>query len=454
MNGRIGVVSTPGQGSTFWFTAEFERQSGKESGTPAKEPELRNSRALVVAASASVREMLTRHVTRCGGVVDGVEDGYRAIAVMKTRAEGESPYRLVLMDAAKPAGGMGGPEFLRSMKQDPSLAQYPVIMLTPFDQRGQAEAWHHQGAAACVAKPVRFAELRSCIMSVLSAPPPTAPAESRERAAARFTCRVLVAEDNPVNQKVAAGMLKKLGCRVDLVANGLEAMDAMARTAYDLIFMDCQMPEMDGFEAAREIHRREARSREGVGRQPRVPIIAMTANVMQGSRDRCLEAGMDDFISKPISQEALQHVLRRWMPTDPGRRPDGGSEGPDSGDGPPAEDVFDRTAALARLEGDRVLLAELAIIFLRHASDMVANIQKATERRDFPALEQAAHSLKGSAANLCASRVAGAADCLERVAQVRDGDRLTPALQRLHRELSGLRLALTSYSVEARPCAS
>jgi CheY-like chemotaxis protein/HPt (histidine-containing phosphotransfer) domain-containing protein len=319
-----------------------------------------------------------------------------------------------------------------------------------------------------------------------------------------FVCRILVAEDNPVNQKVAAGMLDKLGCRVDVVTNGLEALDAYARAPYDLIFMDCQMPEMDGIAATREIRAREKRDASCVMRDEsagvaserpdalpithhsspitphRIPIIAMTANAMQGHRERCLAAGMDDYVSKPVSQETLQRVLHRWLPQPPGERHETRSaeevrrstfdvqrqdSTPISDTNPRTSsveprtcaarpEVFDRAAALVRLEGDQILLGELTIIFLRHASDMVTAIQGAVERKDFIALEQAAHSLKGAAANLCASRVADAARRLEQIGQQGASDRLSHALQDLHRELTDLRPALAKFGKEARPCVS
>jgi len=335
-----------------------------------------------------------------------------------------------------------------------------------------------QGIVACLTKPIYFEQLRSCIITAfedLSGSEPKAMPHdlSRPYAHSACRCRILVAEDNPVNQKVAAGMLEKLGCRVDVVPNGMEALDASARIPYDLILMDCQMPDMDGIEATRAIRAREAgfgagHRALGTGEDqsnaqcpmpnacPRVPIIAMTANAMQGHQDQCLIAGMDDYLLKPVSQEALRLIVCRWGPA----LITTAHLSPIPIDHNPAPtprcqlQVFDQCAALARLEGNRMLLAELATIFLGHASDMLTKLEQAAERRDNVELEHAAHSLRGAATNLCALRVAGAAHRLEQIAQEGAMERLENGVTDLQRELAELRSALAEFGREARPCAS
>jgi len=211
---------------------------------------------------------------------------------------------------------MDGFELARAIKSDPALARVRLILLTSFGQRGDDVAARDIGVAAYLTKPVRQSQLYDCLATVVGQPSasagPDAPCElpaARPTGAARKMSNklILLAEDNIVNQKVAARQLQKLGYRADLVANGLEALEALGRIAYDLVLMDCQMPEMDGYEATAEIRRREGDSK-------RTPIVAMTANALEGDREKCLAAGMDDYVSKPVKPEELAAVLGRWLP--------------------------------------------------------------------------------------------------------------------------------------------
>jgi CheY-like chemotaxis protein len=214
---------------------------------------------------------------------------------------------------------MDGLELAEAITADPALAATRLIMLSSVSQRGHGTAAQRAGIAAMLTKPVRQSSLFSCLLSVFAAtghPAPSSPAARPwGEAPAPLHARVLVVEDNVINQKVAVRLLEKLGCRVDVAANGLEAVELLAELAYDVVFMDCQMPEMDGFEATRVIRQREAFS--GL----HVPIIAMTANAMQGDAEQCLAAGMDDYLSKPVTLEALATAARKWAATPPQRPP-------------------------------------------------------------------------------------------------------------------------------------
>lgn len=200
----------------------------------------------------------------------------------------------------------------RAIKADPALRSTRLIMLSSFGQRVPKDAAQQADLAACLAKPVRQAQLYDCIATVMhtasaSAPTPASTGTSPAAARSWRGTRVLVVEDNVVNQRVAVRILEKLDCRADVAANGLEAVEALARSAYDCIFMDCQMPEMDGYEATAALRQRERRTAQ------HTPIIAMTANAMQGDRERCLAAGMDDYIGKPIKSGELLAMLRKWV---------------------------------------------------------------------------------------------------------------------------------------------
>jgi len=206
---------------------------------------------------------------------------------------------------------MDGLQLARAIKADPDLAPLRLIMLSSFSQRGQAEIAQHAGVAAYLTKPVRQSQLYNGIVTVMSTSSEPQPMtlvtrQSLAEPRAEGRTRVLLAEDNIVNQRLAVRMLEKFGCRVDAVANGREVVEALTRMAYPLIFMDCQMPEMDGYDATAAIRSSETLT------GGRIPIIAMTANALPGDRERCLQAGMDDYVSKPIKVEDLLEILRKW----------------------------------------------------------------------------------------------------------------------------------------------
>jgi CheY-like chemotaxis protein len=239
---------------------------------------------------------------------DGVADGIAALARLRVAHANGRPYALAILAAQLP--GMAGLELARAMQADPALASTRLILLGSIGQREPGPGASQDGIAAVLSKPVCQSHLYNCLMTALdtTAIPDTAAPVACRREAPRVQshARVLVVEDNIVNQKVAVRLLEKLGCRVDVAANGCDAVNVLDRLAYDLVFMDCQMPEMDGFAATAAIRQREA----STGRH--VPIVAMTANAMQGDRERCLAAGMDDYVSKPVQFDGLVAILQKW----------------------------------------------------------------------------------------------------------------------------------------------
>ena len=336
MQGRIGLESVPGAGSRFWFTVRLDRQP---EGRHAPEPSgrfpipLRGRKALIVADHAINRKVLEYQFNTHGLRYESVENGLLALdALLRASSEGQ-PFDFAVLDLHMPE--MDGHELARRIKADPATSSVRLVLLASLGRRGDAKAAREVGIAAYLTKPIRQAQLLDCLSLVLKtkedfadALPGQVPAiitrHSLGEAQADVRNRVLVAEDNPINQKVAAKMLGKLGCRVDVVANGREAVEAVAQLPYDVVFMDCQMPEMDGFDATREIRRLEAIDKgqevpesDTSGRSARatrrIPIVAMTANAMAGDRERCLTAGMDDFVSKPVQSQMLQAVLQRWL---------------------------------------------------------------------------------------------------------------------------------------------
>ena len=312
MGGTIDAESVEGEGSTFRFTLPFEKRATLPM-DPTLEGMLRGLRVLAVDDNAANRALLERSLGVHGLSMDTERHPTQALARLRTAADGGRPYGLVLADVMMP--NMDGLELGRQAKADSALPGCPLILLTGADDVSVEDA-AAAGFAACLTTPIRQAQLLASVQSVLAE---SADAHSVNRqqgvttdrpteTSARTDTQVLVAEDNAVNQKVAVLMLEKLGCTVDIVPNGREAVEAVTRHPYDIVLMDCQMPELDGFGATAEIRRL-------MGEERRIPIIAMTANAMQGDRERCLAAGMDDYIAKPVKSQALSDALRRWAST-------------------------------------------------------------------------------------------------------------------------------------------
>jgi signal transduction histidine kinase/CheY-like chemotaxis protein len=309
MGGTIGVESTPGQGSTFWFTARLARCSAPQDTATHTLSALRGVRVLCVDAHATTQTVLEASLRAWDMQIDGVAEGAAALTRLRAAHAHGQPYTLAILAPQLP--DMHSLELAQAIKADPTLAALRLIILGSLGQREPGPGTLQADIAAFLSKPVRQAHLFNCLMTALdtAAVPSTAtPVACRHEAArVQIRARVLVVEDNIVNQKVAVRVLEKLGCRVDVAATGREAVNALERLAYDLVFMDCQMPEMDGFAATAAIRQREASTGQ------HVPIVAMTANAMQGDRERCLTAGMDDYISKPVQFDGLLAILQKWV---------------------------------------------------------------------------------------------------------------------------------------------
>jgi len=292
----------------FWFTIRLATRPAPANVADLTPPILRGNRALCVDANATNRVILAQQLASWGMQVDCVADGSSALARLRASHDGQ-PYALAPIDLLMP--DMDGLALARTMQTDPALAAVRLVLLTSFSQRGHGQEARQAGIAAYLTKPLHPSQLHDCLVLVLGTPEgtpaiPLITQHSVAEAQALLRARVLVAEDNIVNQKVAARMLEKLGCRVDVAANGLEAVQAVTHITYDLVFMDCQMPEMDGYAATATIRAREAQI------HGHLPIIAMTANAMQGDREKCLAAGMDDYVSKPVKAEQLRAMLQKW----------------------------------------------------------------------------------------------------------------------------------------------
>jgi CheY-like chemotaxis protein len=318
MGGAIGVESEAGRGSRFWFTVGAAPALSPKT-QPLPPAALRGKRALVIDDNATNRLILVRQLELFGIASVTAESGKEALArLAEERAAGRA-LDVAIVDYMMPE--MDGAELAERLKADPALRSLPLLLLSSATMRNQARDGEGRLFAACLLKPARLGVLRDTLATVLGAATP-ATADGAAAAGAGAASQkvaigsrgsVLVAEDNPVNQKVAVKMLEGLGWRCDVATNGVEALEALSKRPYDVMLMDCQMPEMDGYAAARE-----QRVREAAAGGRRVPILAMTAHAMQGDKDVCLAAGMDDYLAKPVRKEELRRALDRWAPVDRG----------------------------------------------------------------------------------------------------------------------------------------
>lgn len=326
MGGQIGVTSTVGAGSVFWFTVRVLLQSERAEQIARASAPLQGRRMLIVDDHATNRRVLEQSLRGHGVLCESAESGHQALDRLRDAAGRQTPFDIAILDMQMP--GMDGLEVARRIKADPVLQDTRLVLLTSVGRRGDAKTAQEAGIAAYLTKPIRHSLLYECLSLVLGRTPDgvTSPSQTGAPIVTRHSMSetlmqarplVLVVEDNPVNQKVAANMIEKLGYRVNVAANGQEAVDSLAHIPYGLVLMDCQMPELDGFEATRVIRSREESLRQAGGTPTHVPIVAMTANAMAEDRERCLAAGMDDFLSKPVTSKSLAASLNRWLPRGP-----------------------------------------------------------------------------------------------------------------------------------------
>ena len=306
MGGQIWVESEVNRGTTFHFAVRLTKSETSVAEPPLTfgEP-LTGLPVLIIDDNATNRRILEEITLRWGMHPSVIDSGIEGLSLLRKAALSGNPFRLVLLDEQMPV--MDGLEAIDRVRADASLKDTPIIMLTSADQSASAARCRHQGVAVYLTKPVRPAELFVSIQKVLGAQPPR-PAARRpigiEPKSTEHSLHILIAEDNHINQRLAVAMLEKMGHQVAVAANGLEALEAWRQSSFDLIFMDVQMPELDGFETTQRIRAEETASSK------HIHIIAMTANAMAGDSERCLAAGMDDYVSKPISRQALERSIR------------------------------------------------------------------------------------------------------------------------------------------------
>jgi PAS domain S-box-containing protein len=446
MGGRIWVESEPGWGTAFRFEVPME----KGTAAPPLPPDahLAGHGVLIVDDNATNREILTHQTISWGMRPVSAAGGAEALRILRAGAgekapgEGWGEGSVAILDMAMP--GMDGLELAQLIRADPALTGITLVLLTSVDRGDLCAAAREAGIAACLTKPVRQSELYDSLARILATDaaatatnPAVVPAATPGRRAAAGT-RILVAEDNTVNQVVATMMLRARGYQADIARNGREALAALESVRYAAVLMDCQMPEMDGFEATAEIRRREGDAR-------RTPIIALTANALRGEREKCLAAGMDDYLSKPLLPEVLFTVLERWIPAEP--VPPLPFPSPGGGEGEHDEEQALDPARLEKLRrmqtpGEKDIVAALADLFLKDTDEKLRELREAIAQGQPDELAQAAHGLKGNSANLGAARLSGLCAELETMGRSGNPTAASSLLTRIEAEFIRVRVAL------------
>lgn len=416
MGGDIGVLSTVDQGSTFWFTARL-RTVATIPDTEPRFASIEGLRVLVVDDNATNRMLLITLLDSWGCRYDTAADGQTALGMLDEAQTNGQPFNIALLDYNMPE--MDGVTLARLIRDNPQHHTTKLVMLTSLGSRGDAAMLRKAGYSAYLTKPIRQQQLRDCL-SLLAGQTAAEEPQSDSfitrhtiREAQQRNARILLAEDNPVNQTVAVSMLKKLGYRSDVVANGQEAIEALSRINYDLVLMDCQMPEMDGFEATRLI-----RNPDSPVLCHDVPVIAMTANAMAGDRERCLQAGMSDYLAKPVKPETLETMLDSWL-SDSVLKPAPQPIAPDTA-APAGADkylpIHDVAEIKERLGDVPELLHEIFEVAHADLPLRLEQLQQAVACNDRNALKNAAHIIKGMAGNLAAPRLRQLATILDQQA--------------------------------------
>ena len=434
MGGTLSLASAPGHGSSFWFELILRRPDAAAVQTPAVTlRSLEGRRALVVDDNDTNRLILRKQLLAWGVETVEAADGVDGLGEAAAAVEQQRPFDIGILDLNMP--GMDGIELAATLKADPATTAITLFLLSSSGQRLSAAEAERRGLAGTLTKPVRQSELYDCLIAGLNGgaspdqpePTPTPADEPGERRG-----QILLVEDNKMNQLVASKVLAKLGYRYDIANHGGEAVAALKAGSYDAVLMDCQMPEMDGYEATAEIRRIE-------GAERHTPIIAMTAAAMEGDRETCLAAGMDDYITKPVRPEAISAVLDKWILRQTVDTPEVASE---------TQTLDPEQIELLRSldDGDGAVLAEIIDEYLTQTARDRGLLADVASEGDPEALHRVAHALKGASANVGATTLATVCAEIEARGRFEQLDGLAELLARFDAEFSRVRDALTGVA--------
>lgn len=456
MGGEIGVESQVGQGTTVEFDIALAcAAEPRDAGHSIAPAELSGRSILIAEDNETTRNILVQYTQSWGMVAETAANASQALELLKGAARTRRPFDVAVLDMKLPA--TNGFELGKKIKADPDLDQLPLVMLASATFQGDSAEARKIGFAAYLSKPIRKRHFHRCLSGAIDGEAAelgmlftdesdTSPAR---RLPSSFGAHVLLVEDNPVNQIVAQVMLEQFDCTVQIAENGKEALLSVEQTGFDLVLMDCMMPEMDGYAATSEIRRRQA-----AGRLPRLPVIALTANAIEGDRERCLAAGMDDYLAKPFTAEGLRQQLERWLPVPPAQ-PCLSPPGPEDpcgtkveGEGLIDPQHIEKIRALRPQDGDR-LAQRVVALYLDSAEGLLTTLEQSLALGDPEAIRLAAHTLKSSSAQVGALRLAEACQAVEHEARYGRYDASGEALSEIQKLFTASRAVLKTYASPA-----
>lgn len=447
MDGQIGVTSQENEGSTFWFSVQFEKQPQSKEQVKSIPQNLAGLKILAVDDNETNRTIMQKILDSLGCAAISAHDGTTALRVLKEAASEEKPFRLALIDMQMDSGDMNGEDIAKAIKNDPDIQNTELIVLTAIGIRGDAAKFEAIGCAGYLTKPIKQSRLQEAISVVLEqagpqrATKPSLVTRHTLTERKRTSTKILLVEDHPVNRMLALKILKNAGFIADSVNDGLQAVETVQNTSYDIILMDVQMPRMDGFEATGEIRKLEGESRH-------TPIIAMTAHAMQGDREKCLQAGMDDYIAKPLKPPDLLECIKKWIGEgdedtstevvlEPTTRPEHLS--------------VDYSGALERVGGDKEFYIELLKEFTDYAPQHIEALLNAGKNEDFDVLQKEAHRVKGALVNLGINDAAELASKIESAAKKSSIDNTTEMIEELRTRILQLNHFIEKLEREETP---